>query len=294
MPDAPKGPDEFPDVDIGFNKIRRCRHGVMVFLAADNAIGRALDLYGEFAEDENRVMLGLVKVGDTVVDAGANVGTVTLALARRVGPGGRVHAFEPQRLIFQNLCATLALNGLTNVQPVNAAVGERAGVAQVPAIDPSQPANYGAVRVDPSGKGEPVPLTTLDRLDLPSCALLKIDVEGMDYEVLLGAAETIARTRPAVYMEAKKGPNTQSAIVWLQERGYDLYWHFARFFSADNYRGRAENVFGGRGDINMVCVPEERRVALTLPRIEGPSADWQEDYRRWLAQPKGKPAADTC
>lgn len=105
----------FPDCDFGHVRLRSCRHGVMAWLAADPVIGRALDVYGEFAESENALMVRLVRPGDTVVDVGGNIGTVTLALAERVGAGGQVHVFEPQRLVFQLLCANLALNGITNV-----------------------------------------------------------------------------------------------------------------------------------------------------------------------------------
>src|SRR3954467_8777217 len=111
--DGPETPAEFAiPCDRGPVRLRRCRHGVMAFLKADQVIGRSLDLYGEFAEDENAVMLPLVGPGDTMVDVGANVGTVTLALANRVGPTGMIHAFEPQRVIHQLLATSLTLNGL--------------------------------------------------------------------------------------------------------------------------------------------------------------------------------------
>ena len=91
-------------------------------------------------------MLPLVNPGDTVVDVGANVGTVTLAQANRVGPSGVVHAFEPQRIIHQLLATSLTLNGLLNVRTYATALGAAAETARIPAIDPYRPGNSGCDR----------------------------------------------------------------------------------------------------------------------------------------------------
>lgn len=252
----------------------------MLYLAADTVIGRALREYGEFAESENQVMASLLRPGDTVVDVGANIGTVTLALAGKVGPGGVVHAFEPQRFVFTVLCANLALNGLTNVHPHRAALGRAPGRIAVPAMPPDQAHNFGAVSL---GAGEPVALETIDSLGLETCRLIKLDVEGMEYDVLLGAGQTIGRCHPAVYFEAKKNEGTRRSIAWLKERGYRLHWHFAAFFSAGNLRGRKDNVFGNTGDINALALPAGSAIEARLPRIDGPDADWKSDYARWGA-----------
>jgi FkbM family methyltransferase len=255
----------------------------MAFLRSDITIGRSLTLYGEFAECENRLMMELIQPGNTVIDVGTNVGTVTLALASRIGTSGEIYAFEPQRPIFQALCATLAMNGITNVKAIHGAVGSQIGQVRLPEIDINQPQNYGAVRIsaDPS-TGEIVPIRTIDSLQLTSCNLIKIDVEGMDYEVLLGADRTVAQMRPYIYMEAKTGINTQNAIRWLQERNYQCYWHFAIWFDRNNYRGVTENVFGNQGDINLIAVPIEQNLTLKLPLIHDPGANWQQDYQAFL------------
>lgn len=88
----------------------------MLWLKRDTVIGRALQLYGEFAESENRLMARFLRAGDIALDVGANIGTCTLAMASAVGTTGLVHAFEPQALVFQTLCANLAINGLNQVR----------------------------------------------------------------------------------------------------------------------------------------------------------------------------------
>jgi FkbM family methyltransferase len=173
-----------------------------------------LELYGEFAESENELMMEIVKPGDDVIDVGANVGTVTLPLARRTQPCGKVYAFEPQRVIFQHLCANIVLNGLVNVDARPAAVGASAGITNVPLLDTTVPANFGGVALSGNSDSEQVAVVTIDELKLNRCALIKIDVEGMEAEVLRGAAQTIA-TAASYLFEAKQSAATSWCIAWL-------------------------------------------------------------------------------
>jgi FkbM family methyltransferase len=280
----------FPDLTIHsltnapLYRLRTCRYGVMAYLVQDITIGRALEMYGEFAESENQLMTALLQPGDVALDVGANVGTVALPLARKVGPTGFVYLFEPQPLIFQALCTTLTLNGITHAKVHRTAVGSQTGEVFMPHVSPTQALNYGAIKVAGSNQGESTPLITIDSLRLARCNLIKIDVEGMDFEVLLGATETVARCRPHVYMEAKTGIATQQAIAWLQARNYACYWHFAMFFSPHNFRQVSENIFGNSGDINLLALPQELGVNTNLPRIASPQADWQADYQAAMSR----------
>ena len=83
--------------------LKACRHGLMLYFNTDLYVGDSITKYGEWAEVETELFSKLVQPGMTVVEAGANIGTHTLALANMVGPAGRVYAFEPQRRIFQLL-----------------------------------------------------------------------------------------------------------------------------------------------------------------------------------------------
>src|SRR4051794_7022915 len=90
--------------------LQGCRHRRMMYLLADQYIGRSLDYYGEYCEAEGGVFDQLVGPGQIVIEVGANIGTHTVRLGQLVGPGGAVIAFEPQRVLFYLLCANLALN----------------------------------------------------------------------------------------------------------------------------------------------------------------------------------------
>src|SRR5437868_835956 len=93
-------------------RLKRCREGAMLYNTNDTYIGRALDTYGEISRGEVELFQHVVQPSTTAVEVGANIGVHTIVLARLVGPQGRVVAFEPQRIVFQMLCANVALNAL--------------------------------------------------------------------------------------------------------------------------------------------------------------------------------------
>jgi FkbM family methyltransferase len=133
---------------------------------------------------------------DTVVDVGANVGTLTLAAAALVGPEGRVWSIEAHPRTLRYLCANVAANGFTNVRTVHAAAGESEGFLRLTdsRLDDQN-------RVSANGHGVLVPVRRLDDL-VPEgpVRLLKIDVEGFELSVLRGARELLDRT-DYVYFE---------------------------------------------------------------------------------------------
>ena len=241
--------------ETGFNVRRPCRYGEMVFHRQDRFIGRSLDLYGEWAEYEIAWLAPMLRPGDTVVDAGAHVGTHTLPFAQAVGPTGRVLTFEPQRLIFQALCANLALNAVANVEAQQAALGAEAGAIIVPVFDPAQAMNHGGVSLGDFIEGETVPVRTLDSLELPACRLIKIDVEGMEAAVLQGAEATIARCQPILYVENDRTAQMSALITQIQAMGYRLWWHVSTFYHPDNWNGVKKNVFPDLCGMNMLALP---------------------------------------
>src|ERR1035437_3567146 len=102
-----------------------CKHGTMTYFADDEFVGKSLKLYGEFSDPEVDVMAKTVKPGDTVIDVGANVGALTVAMAKLVGPNGRVIAFEPQPETAALLERNAAQNGLDNVEIHRCATGDK-------------------------------------------------------------------------------------------------------------------------------------------------------------------------
>ena len=252
-------------------RMKACRHGTMMYLANDQFIGRSLDLYGEFSEGEIEGFAQILKPGMVAVDVGANIGAHTVYFAAAVGPTGAVIAFEPQRPIFQILCGNLALNGHTHVYAHLAALGRSPGTIKVPPINYNMGANFGGVELGGWTQGDDVPVMTLDSLGLATCHFIKIDVEGMEREVLEGAAGTIARLQPILYVENDRADKSAALIEWLLEQRYRLYWHTPKLFNPDNYFGNSENVFDKVSSGNLLCMPQAYpTVVQGLPEVISP------------------------
>jgi FkbM family methyltransferase len=152
----------------------------------------------------------LLGPGDTFVDVGANVGLFTLLASRWVGPAGRVVSLEPSTREYRRLVAHVDRNGLANVLPLQMAAGAQPGRAQLHVAEDQYP---GLNTLAPAfmhrgvaeARAETVTVTTLDEL-LPAhgvagVAAIKIDVEGLEPEVVEGARYTIAAHRPALVIE---------------------------------------------------------------------------------------------
>lgn len=253
--------------------LRQCRYGPMLFNRRDMYIGRSLDAYGEYSEAEIIVLRQILWPGAVVVEAGANIGSLTVPLARIVGEHGHVIAFEPQRLQFQILCANLALNGLYNVFARQQGVGRAPGEVRVPVLMPDQVVNFGGVSLEPNQQGEPVEIVTIDSLKLRGLSLLKADVEGMEQAVLEGGHETIARLRPALYVECDRRERTPALIAYILSFNYRAFWHLPMFFNPENFAGNSQNVFGNTASANLLALPAERVGPIDLPAVKGPD-DW--------------------
>lgn len=247
------------------------RDGPMVALTGDVYMTRALALYGEYCPDEAALLRQLVKPGETVIEVGANMGTHTISLARACAPG-LLHAFEPQRRVFQVLCANLALNDIANVVAYPDASGEAAGFASIPEINYSVTGNFGGVSLTETSEwsdSRTVRVTPIDALPLEACHLIKVDVEGWETAVLKGAEQTIARYRPLLYVENDRAAHQQRLISQIADYGYRLFWHVPPLFSARNYNRVRENIFGGLASLNMLCLPNESgRIVQGLARID--------------------------
>jgi FkbM family methyltransferase len=265
-----------PLISRGSVRLKECRYGPMLYPTTDRFVGGSLDRYGEFSEGEVALFRQMVKPGWTVLEAGANIGSHTVFLGQAVGREGTVLAFEPQRVLFQILCANVALGGLHNVYAYQSALGPEPGQILVPQIDYEQPGNFGGVGLGGAISGERVAVTTIDAHALPRCGFIKIDVEGMESAVIAGAQETISRCRPYLYVENDRREKSAKLIEQLLNLDYRLYWHLPPLFNRDNFFGNPENAFEGIVSVNVFGVPAERKVTLTQFReITTPDADWR-------------------
>lgn len=154
-----------------------------------------------------------------VIDVGAYCGTHTLwfnKICRR-----EVVAFEPVKESFDALVANLKRNGVgSEVTALNVGIGKQNGRATFQRLNPE---NTGTDKLSISDTGD-IEVVPLDHFNFADVALIKIDVEGMELDVLQGALHTIMRWRPLIYVEA---PDTINKVREILGRlGYDEFGEF--------------------------------------------------------------------
>lgn len=271
-------------------RLVRGRHGLFLVNDNDYYIGRSLLEYGEYSELEMKTLAQLCFPGKDVIEIGANIGSLSVPLAKiQRDLVRRLMVVEPVPVIFNNLCANLALNGLDNVVTCNVACADVAGDFFVPPIDFAKQGNFGGIELSIQRRSVQdlrVPRIPLDAL-VPEgfdVGLIKIDVEGCELDVLKGAAETIASGRPALYLENDRRDKSAVLIDWLWQADYQLWWDVPPIFNQDNFFGKTENQFASVGvdgrtlqfvvSQNMIALPVESTVQVVGMRQVQSRDDW--------------------
>ena len=158
--------------------------------------------------------------GSVVFDIGANVGYYSLLAAVLSGPGGKVFAFEPLLRNVDYLRKHVAINHMDNVTVIEAAVSDHDGEAsfQLGASDA-----MGHL----SDRGEiKVKMVCLDALleagEIPLPDFMKIDVEGAEFDVLIGSQKILAACKPVLFLDTHSREAHLPTIALLQNLGYEF------------------------------------------------------------------------
>jgi FkbM family methyltransferase len=267
-------PTEATPGEAAFCRVRDCRHGRLAYNVNDLYVGRSIELYGEYNEGRNQLFDKLLREGDVAVEVGAFNGAHTVFLARKVGDSGAVVAFEPQRLGFQMLCASLSLNSLVNVYALHAAAGARSGQVVVAPMDYRKRNNFAGLSIGMAREGESVPLSAIDVLDLQRCRLIKVSAEGMEVDVLRGAADTIRRHKPILFVDNYQTDRSRPLLEHMLGLGYRLYWSLVPMFNPDNFAGNQENVFPDVVSVGVLGIPPGDDTAVEGRQIQSADESW--------------------
>ena len=202
------------------NIIVNSAHGPMIINQNDQYIGKSIQLLGTWAQDDIDLIASFCdlilenKPTMTLYDVGANIGSHTVALAKKFGNRISIRAFEAQRQVYYTLCGNVAINGLDNVICEYAAVSDVYGnTLPIQLPDYNTVNNFGGVELmkaehsDNQNMTKPnleyIKTTTLDSYN-ESVDFVKMDVEGMEYLALAGAKQLLIKNRPVCFVEMMK------------------------------------------------------------------------------------------
>jgi FkbM family methyltransferase len=205
--------------------------GTIVVVDLRTAFGKRVYRYGPYVDPDFDILRRFLRPGDVFVDCGANLGQFTLTAARLVGPTGIVVAYEPSPHTYASLRRNVDANGFANVQLHQLALGARSSVATFVAMPDSGGLSSFAPAEPSLGTVVDVAVVALDdELDdglRRRVALVKIDVEGAELQLLAGASSLLTSQRPPVLIEIedehlrRQGGSAVEVAEFLGDLGYD-------------------------------------------------------------------------
>ncbi|MFJ2714367.1 FkbM family methyltransferase [Pseudomonas sp. NPDC087346] len=248
--------------------IKKCKWGKFILIRGD-MICNHVDMYGEWSETEVDLFRSLVPENGNCIEVGSNIGMHAVPLSI-ICKNGSVFCYEPQRPIYHVLCGNLAINCRLNVIARNVAVGAQPGHIEIDTSDYEEPWNYGAFSIAQGFNAEgqyrsnthkiTIDMITLDDdpalTNLENISLIKIDAEGFEANVLLGARKLIERHQPNVFIEANSEPTVRKVLAEMHAIDYVGYWFINNRFRANNYNRLPYRMNGY--DQNIIFLPRGR------------------------------------
>ena len=197
-------------------------------------IGWSIYFFGTYEPEVRVQLIERLTRGSVAIDVGANVGWHALLMASKVGPSGRVYAFEPNDSTRDRLRAAVDANGLTQITIEAHALADRQGALGFDAPQAGQLWDgTGRLSRDATRSTRTVECVTLDAFvashSIDRLALIKIDVEGWELTVLRGAKQVLQTLRPAVVFEfdpeyvGRSGGTGADLAACFVEAGYELF-----------------------------------------------------------------------
>lgn len=217
------------------NSIRNVnRRGINYSLDISNYVEHAI--YFGYTDPADEELFRLAEGKHTIIDVGANVGSVVLNLAR-VAPDANIFGFEPDTSNFLRAQRNLQLNGSRNITLLRKGLGETASTHRLYNVNTNNP---GMNRILPEAAlplGDSLSFDDIEviRLDdfvaengLKSIELIKIDVEGFEQRVLEGARKSLKEFSPSLFIELddeylkEQTASAASVVGFLEEFGYEI------------------------------------------------------------------------
>ena len=227
------------------------RSGLMMFDPSRTREGRSLDWYGEYLQPVLDAVLGLVRPGETMLEAATGYGAHAIMLGRVLGPEGHLIAYEADPVTRRMIGHNLAVNRVHNVTLMR----RRLGGPRMPAHDVSGAEAEGTAPADEE---------SVDDLRLERLAWLKINPGADARTVLAGARESLWRLRPCVLVCAPDAAGMPDMVEFCSSYGYRAWKIDTPYFHRGNFNDRPNDIFGGDGVRAVLAIPEETDASVAL------------------------------
>lgn len=221
----------------GSTKLLTDASGSNFIVSSKNALDQLLISKGQIDDGLPYLLCKICNLDSIAIDVGSNAGYYSIPFAQNFK---EVHSFEPNPTMYHKLLGNIKVNNLQNIYPFQIAVGDAVATVNL-FIQDSVDGDFNLNSGLSSLKSRPeyhrdtiqVQLVTIDSLNLRlPVGLIKIDVEGTELEVILGASQTIQESKPVILWEASttiSSDNYKSCIselIKLNYRNFEIKSNF--------------------------------------------------------------------
>jgi len=202
----------------------------LMIMLENDALTNIISKDGDYEPHFRNIVNEFIRVGDRVIDCGANCGFHTITMSKLVGDTGKVFSFEPLRIVYQQLNCNVFINGLTNVMTYNYAVGDENKIISITPPNYNQSGNIGNTWVNLDNTGDSVNMIKLDEFIEGKIDFVKLDIQGCELLALKGMKNIIKFHEPILFVEMEDchlnryNTNSQQLSEYIKnELNYDVY-----------------------------------------------------------------------
>lgn len=206
-------------------KLIDSRYGPLEVYDNDHITDHFASYHGH-ARPQLAMLLSLLRKGDAVIDAGAHIGSFAVPMAKAIGQSGQLIAVEANPDTYAILSRNLKRHGI-DAKAYNNGISNRTGKKLFVHFNKFE--NSGADSLAKSADGPVVETVTIDEIADSPIDLIKIDVEGMEFEALMSARRTIEGSRPIIFLEysrrrqRKRGVSPADFDAYVRGLGYRTF-----------------------------------------------------------------------
>lgn len=222
----------------------------------DKGISTELQIYQSHEPLTTHLMIKELKQDMVCIDLGSNIGYYAVIESNIVGKSGNVFAIEPSPVNFPVLKSNLENQKMDNFLAYNIAIGDKNEDME---FIVSSKSNWSKIRIDnekinPGDRVIKIPVKTLDNFvkenDIEKIDLLRMDVEGFEYNIILGADEVLKKFKPKIFVEIHKmylgKEKTHEIFNNLKNKGYEIKYYIPRIYDSP--------IIGKLGDIKKITI----------------------------------------
>ncbi len=235
----------------------------MRLVPGDHSVGEEIFFHNSYEPEIVELFKKYVTKNMVCLDIGANIGHHSLVLSRLAK---KVISFEPNPHIYRQFKESIELNGITNIEANNFALGN-SNVSTYLSFSPGNSGGASFTKIDDKMTDQiTAEIKKMDNLNLEKVDFVKMDAEGFEWEIIKGGMKTFEKNRPIIvieysplFLEKTEKDASINILSWFHSNEYDLYdsdYYMKKISDLKEFRIKLNSSI--RQQVNLFCLPKKK------------------------------------